>query len=150
MRSFSFSGSTPVCCFFSQDERVQIITHVRPGKKPVTHRGRPREAKRTHPNWRLKMADCVSSREKENHTLSKVFDLCESLGPTFKTSFHQFTFTNAFYSPNVQLKKKLYTNMIKKNHMIVPNMISNIKTKWHASACLLFYVHCLPVYSIII
>ena len=34
---------------FSQDERVQIITHVRPGKKNATHRGRPREAKRTHP-----------------------------------------------------------------------------------------------------
>ena len=27
---------------------MQIITHVRPGKKPATHRGRPREAKRTH------------------------------------------------------------------------------------------------------
>ena len=35
MRSFSFPGSTQVCDgFFSQDERVQIIIHVRPGKKP--------------------------------------------------------------------------------------------------------------------
>ena len=34
VRSFSFPGSTPVCgVFFFQDERVQIITHVRPGKK---------------------------------------------------------------------------------------------------------------------
>ena len=50
VRSFSFPGSTPVCgVFFFQDERVQIITHVRPGKKTATHRGRPREAKRTHP-----------------------------------------------------------------------------------------------------
>ena len=34
VRSFSFPGATPVCgVFFFQDERVQIITHVRPGKK---------------------------------------------------------------------------------------------------------------------
>ena len=34
VRSFSFPGSTPVCdVFFSQDERVQIITHFRPGRK---------------------------------------------------------------------------------------------------------------------
>ena len=34
VRSISFPGSTPVCgVFFFQDERVQIITHVRPGKK---------------------------------------------------------------------------------------------------------------------
>ena len=47
VRSFSFPGSTQVCDgFFSQDERVQIIIHVRPGKKTTSHRGRPREAKR--------------------------------------------------------------------------------------------------------
>ena len=45
----SFPGSTPSCGFFLQDERVQIITHVRPGNKTATHRGRPRGAKRTHP-----------------------------------------------------------------------------------------------------
>ena len=34
VRSFSCPGSTPVCgVFFFQDERVQIITHVRPEKK---------------------------------------------------------------------------------------------------------------------
>ena len=33
--------------FFLQDERVQIIK--KNGKKTATHRGRPREAKRTHP-----------------------------------------------------------------------------------------------------
>ena len=50
VRSISFPGSTPMCgVFFFQDERVQIITHVRPGKKTATYRGRPREAKRTHP-----------------------------------------------------------------------------------------------------
>ena len=50
MRSFSFPGSTPVSGgFFAQDERVQIITHVRPRKKTAIHRGRPRGAKRTHP-----------------------------------------------------------------------------------------------------
>ena len=35
--------------FFFQDERVQIITHIRPRKKNATHRGRLMEAKRTHP-----------------------------------------------------------------------------------------------------
>ena len=51
VRSISFPGSTPACgVFFFQDERVQIITHVCPGKKKTaTHRGRPREAERTHP-----------------------------------------------------------------------------------------------------
>ena len=35
---------------FFQDKRVQIITHVRPGKKKnATHRGRLGEAKRTDP-----------------------------------------------------------------------------------------------------
>ena len=35
VRSFSFPGSTPVCDeVFFWDERVQIITHVRPGKNP--------------------------------------------------------------------------------------------------------------------
>ena len=35
------SPGRPRCggVFFFQDERVQIITHVRPGKKPATHRG---------------------------------------------------------------------------------------------------------------
>ena len=50
VRSISFPGSTPACgVFFFQDERVQIITHIRPGEKIATHRGRPRGAKRTHP-----------------------------------------------------------------------------------------------------
>ena len=50
VRSISFPGSTLVCgVFFFQDERVQIDTQVRPGKKNVTHRCRPRKAKRTHP-----------------------------------------------------------------------------------------------------
>ena len=40
VRSFSFPGSTPVCdVFFPQNERVQIITHVHPGKKPPPHTG---------------------------------------------------------------------------------------------------------------
>ena len=35
VRSFSFPRSTPVWgVFVFQDERVQTITHVRPGKKP--------------------------------------------------------------------------------------------------------------------
>ena len=47
-------GRPRVCGgFFFQDERVQIITHVRPGKKTTTHWGRPREAKRTHPMYKL-------------------------------------------------------------------------------------------------
>ena len=38
--SISLPGSTPVCCiFFFQDERVQIITQVRPGKKNPPHTG---------------------------------------------------------------------------------------------------------------
>ena len=40
VRSFSSPGSTPVCgVFFFQDKRVQIITHVRPGKKTPPHTG---------------------------------------------------------------------------------------------------------------
>ena len=40
VRSISFPGSTPVCgVFFFQDERVQIITHVRPEKKKMPHTG---------------------------------------------------------------------------------------------------------------
>ena len=40
VRSISFPGSTPVCgVFFFQDERVQIITHVRPGEKKPPHTG---------------------------------------------------------------------------------------------------------------
>ena len=40
VRSISFPGSTPVCgVFFFQDERVQIISHVRPGKKNRQHTG---------------------------------------------------------------------------------------------------------------
>ena len=36
----SIPGSTPVCgIFFSQDECVQIITHVHPGKKKTPHTG---------------------------------------------------------------------------------------------------------------
>ena len=40
------SPGRPRCmaCFFFQNERMQIITHVCPGKKNATHRGRPREA----------------------------------------------------------------------------------------------------------
>ena len=38
--SHAISGSTPVCdVFFFQYERVQIITHVRPGKKQPPHTG---------------------------------------------------------------------------------------------------------------
>ena len=40
VRSFSFPESTPVCGgFFSQDECMQIITHVRPGKKNTPRTG---------------------------------------------------------------------------------------------------------------
>ena len=38
VHSFSFPGPTPSCgVFLFQDERVQIITHVRPGKKKTPH-----------------------------------------------------------------------------------------------------------------
>ena len=51
MRSFSFPGSTPVSTvFFSQDERVQIITHVRPGRKNCHTPGSTQGSKTNAPN----------------------------------------------------------------------------------------------------